>query len=163
MSVDLSGANREIMYVNLTAVGKESKNGFQNFCTAKQTYRDAPLLSNQSKYLVCATRWQVPTSEVPTIEPTSFELWEYNHTNNGGAGYVAPLSYTDFAAHEAVWRGHEEAGTHNQNAHDIFFKRLKLFNIPAAHSVYQWFAQVESMLHENINYRLPDDIESLRH
>ena len=68
MSIDLLGANRELFYVNLTAVGAESHNGHHSFCTAKQQYRDAPLLHDQSKYLVAATRWQIPTSEVPIIE-----------------------------------------------------------------------------------------------
>ena len=101
MSVDLSGANRELFFVNLTAVGTESLNGHQEFCTAKQTYRDAPLLHQQDKYLVCATRWMIPTSEMPTIEPTWFEIWEYNEnahvSDDPTADYDPPLIFSEFA------------------------------------------------------------------
>jgi hypothetical protein len=153
MSVDLLGANRELMFVNLSAIGKESLNGHQAFCTAKQTYRDSPLLFRQDMHLVCATRWQVPTSEVPTIEPTSFELWEYNATNDplpNGTGYVAPLTYADFAAHEAAWDALDQAGQVNPLAGQ--FRKYKTFYLPAASSAYQWFAQVESELHAPIPY-----------
>ena len=136
MSVDLSGSNRELMYVNLTTVGKESLNGHQQQATAKMTFRDAPLLSQQDRYLVAATRWNVATSEVPTIEECKFELWQYEEVDG-----KEPDTYDVYAGAEAAYDGVNPVGT---------FQMLKRFTIPAAYSAYQWFAQVEAILHEAV-------------
>lgn len=156
MSVDLSGAEREIMYVNFTTVGSESENGNQNYCTAMQTYRDAPLIYQQNQWLVAATRWQVPTSEVPTIDEKWFEVWGYVPVNHvfPDAGeekrddYVAPTTFAQFAALENEWLDpdYQASGAHKQ----AYFRRVKRCDVPAAHSAFQWFGLLESILRETI-------------
>ena len=158
MSIDLLGANRELFYVNLTTVGTESHNGNQAFCSAKQQYRDAPLLHDQSKYLVAATRWQIPTSEVPIIEQHYFEVWQYS-TENDGIAYTAPTTYAHFEALENGYLQEVAAGTaftqidentrtyHNQWIH---FNRVRHVVLPSAYTIYQWFEQLQAVLEQEI-------------
>ena len=158
MSIDLLGANRELFYVNLTEVGTESQNGNQKFCSAKQQYRDAPLLHDQSKYLVAATRWQIPTSEVPTIEEHYFEVWQYEL--EAKPGYGPPASISDIADLEAGYMNAVANGTAftdngggnltylNQWQH---FNLLRRVDLPAAYTIYQWFEQLQATLDEEMH------------
>ena len=149
MSVDLSGAKRELFYVNFTKVGKERQNGHQEYCQAKMTFRDAPLISNQSQYLVCATRWQIPTSEVPTIEAKGFEVWEYIPDDNDVSGiYVAPKETSTFDEYERF----VNTGQIHPEFDHINFRMLKRFDIPAAFSAFQWFDLVKNALNQTIDY-----------
>jgi len=147
------------MFVNMTAVGTESLNGHAQYCTAKQTYRDAPILSQQDRYLVCATRWQVPTSEVPTIEAKTFEIWEYDTNDNINQGdptahYVHPTTFTEFEALEQEW--HTNAAQHANWQKFQYFKRVNLFLVPAANSAYDWFYILKSALSEAV--AVPDEV-----
>ena len=153
MSVDLLSSDREIIFVNLTAVGTESLNGHQAYCTAKQTYRDAPVIYDQSAFLVAATRWQVPTSEVPSIEPTWFEVWEYKDSDfdekveeGGGESGEAPVyTYTKVKAFEEAREQFEYDGEVLANFRPNY-KLKKRFNVPACHSAFQWFSIIEGLL-----------------
>ena len=158
MSVDLLSSDREIVFVNLTAVGTESKNGHQSYCKAKQTYRDAPVLYNQSAFLCAATRWQVPTSEVPTIEPTWFEIWEYQdgdfeekvELEDGSEGVATVYSYTKVAQMEAAREQYDMDGM-IIGGFKPNYQLARRFEVPACHSAYQWFGVVEGLLHEKVS------------
>ena len=148
MSVDISGEDKQLLYVNLRAVGKESLNEQQNYATATMTFRNAPLVQNQSQYLVCATRWRCQCSEIPSIEPTTLEVYGYTDavvaTGDPLAEYTPPTTDAEFTALEQDW----EANHTQLYPRFNHFAKIKRFEIPAAYTAYEWFNRVRNMLHE---------------
>ena len=80
MSVSLD--NKRIVYLNLSKTGRESLNSAdsQEFCEVKLSFRDSPLLDKQDDYVVAATRFGVPLSEVPTMAFDKVEIHDLHAT-----------------------------------------------------------------------------------
>ena len=81
MSLELGGKDKSILYLNLIKSGEESLNDpvATHKCTVSANFAQClkPFVQDQSKYLCAVTRFSVPLVEVPIINPTHFDIYQY--------------------------------------------------------------------------------------
>ena len=111
MSVELS--NRSVIYLNLSKTGKEHDNGgpTQQHCSVNLSFRDVPLLDDQSDFVCAISRFQCPLSEIPTIQECSFSLYKYPKGDLFAANGDMTADYETF---DQAWRLPED----NYNTQD---------------------------------------------
>ena len=142
MSVSLD--NKRIVYLNLSKTGRESLNSAdsQEFCEVKLSFRDSPLLDKQDDYVVAATRFGVPLSEVPTIQKHWFEIRSYDPAAvdlTGAGANLGSKGYHDFDI--------DERGKIDETISSL----VHHFELPTAYSTYQWLESLQNAL----NVRIP--------
>ena len=159
MSLELGGKDKSILYLNLIKSGEESLNdpSVTHKCTVTANFAQClkPFVQDQSKYLCAVTRFSVPLIEVPIINPTYFDVYQYEDAEfdqwqtTAGLAPIAP--YTNEQEQLAnietlAVRKHMYLRTYVENPANAGNHHVARINTRAHYTFYEFMDEIASKL-----------------